>query len=157
MYNLCTSSLYLCVTTASGNREYDRLLEYSDTLITQLAAALCSGTLAQKLRAKKLITSDLYDSATNAGQGITEKTRIRPIIQYVMTQTKENREIFHKFLTVLRDIEGLGDLVKCLEGMKLNCDKTFHSNYIVPVAVYTSKTAAYALTANYVPTTLIGS
>ena len=76
--------------TASKNPEYGKLLEHSDTLITQLAAALCSGTLAQKLLAKSLITPPVYASVTNYGSGVTEEARIRAIIEYVLAHTKEN-------------------------------------------------------------------
>ena len=99
--------------------EYDKLLECSDTLITQLAAAKCAEILATKLRAKKLITESVFANATSAGPGVIERTRIQAIIGHVLAQAKNNSAYCSKFLDVLRDIEGLQDVVELLEGTKL--------------------------------------
>ena len=83
--------------------EYQKLLKTSDSLVPQLAAAKCAGTLANKLRAKELIPDSVYNAATSYGPGITEPSQIRAIIDAMLPKVERNSENYYIFLRILNE------------------------------------------------------
>ena len=96
--------------------EYQKLLKSSDSLVPQLAAAKCAGTLANKLRAKELIVDSVYNAATSYGPGITEPSQIQAIIDAMLPKVERNSENYYIFLRILQDIDR--DFAQLVEGMQ---------------------------------------
>ena len=94
-------------------------MERSDKIINQLASARCSGILAIKLHSARVITDPVYEEALNAGPGVVETVRIRPVISAVLAKVEMNTENYYKFLDVLQELGGLQDTVQLLQGRLL--------------------------------------
>ena len=94
------------------------------TIIRQLAAAKCSGELADKLYCKEVITDGVYEEGT---AGDIETTRIRALIKAVHAKVEINKEIYYTFLEIVKDITGLEDILQLLQGkcFPLKCRFTY--------------------------------
>ena len=91
-------------------------MERRDKLINQLASARCSGVLADKLHSTHIITDPIYEEALNAGPGVVETSRIRPVISAVLAKVEMNTDHYYKFLDILQELGGLQDTVQLLQG-----------------------------------------
>ena len=90
------------------------MLQNYDKLISHLAAAKCSGDLADKLRSRGLISDGVYEAGVHAAA--MESTRIRALIHAVDAEVKLNTRNYYKFVTILRELAGLEDIVETLQG-----------------------------------------
>ena len=108
----CTEQVY----TLPSSREYDRMRQNFDTIITQLAAAKCSISLANKLRSEGLVSPEVYEEGVNVGP-IVESKRIGCMINNVLARVKLNPEHYSTFIEILIEIGGQEDLVQLLQGM----------------------------------------
>ena len=84
-------------------REYKKLQENFDKVVHFLGAVQVTNTLADKLFARKLITSEML-----------EMTNLRKIIFAVLVKVENDPTNYHTFLQVLNDISGVEDVVKIL-------------------------------------------
>ena len=96
----------------SLSNKYERVYQYCDRIIEQLADAQCSGVLADKLRRSKLITKHVYELGTNVGPGVVESTRIRHMINAVLSKVQYNPHNYLTFIDILNEIEGLEDTLQ---------------------------------------------
>ena len=96
--------------------KYQLLPERFGKLIDHLAAAKCSGVLAGKLRAKRLIAEIVVSNATNYGPEMTEEKRIKCITDVMLLKVQQSSETYDKFLCILEEIDP--DYRKLVEGMK---------------------------------------
>ena len=92
------------------------MMERHDKIINQLASAKCSGMLANKLHTAQVITDPVYEEALNAGPGVVETVRIRPVVSAVLAKVEMNTENYYKFLGILQELGGLQDTVQLLQG-----------------------------------------
>ena len=90
-------------TASPPSHEYERMLQNSDTIISQLAAARCSGPLADKLRSRRLISEEVYEKGLNFGPDIVESTRIRVMMNTVLAKVRLNSEHHCTFIHILTD------------------------------------------------------
>ena len=93
------------------------MLQNSDTIISQLAAARCSGHLADKLRSRRLISEQVYEEGLNVGPKIVESTRIRVMMNTVLAKVRLNSEHHCTFIHILTELGGLEDIIQLLQGM----------------------------------------
>ena len=93
-------------------REYQKLQEHFGTVIRHLGAARVAEELADKLFAKKLITSGTLEKVCLPTQTDTEKMRI--IVVAVLAQVEIEPANYHKFLQILSTISGAEDMVRLL-------------------------------------------
>ena len=103
-----------------NTEEYLKILKRCDTIINQLASAKCSGVLADKLHSTHFITDATYEEALNVGPGVVETSRIRTVIDAVLTKVEMDADNYYIFLAALLELGGLDDLLQLIEGTQLN-------------------------------------
>ena len=74
----------------------------STGIIRALAANKLSESLADELKARGMIGDTVYGHATNHGPDITEYTRVKHIVNAMLTSTKSNSQRYYDFITVLQ-------------------------------------------------------
>ena len=84
------------------NWQHQVISENSAAIIQALAANRLSETIADQLKARKMIGNAVYADGTNRGPDITEYTRIKHLITALLTSTKSNPQRYHNFITVLQ-------------------------------------------------------
>ena len=89
------------------------MLETFDIIISQLAAAKCSGQLANKLRSKELISEQVYEKGVNFV--IVESERIGCMINAVLAKVRLNPKHYTTFIKILEEIGGMEDLIHLLQ------------------------------------------
>ena len=78
-----------------------------------LATNVSPGTLADKLWVAELITEDIRDKASV--MGLTDREKIRPMINAVLTQIDVNVANYTRFMRILRELGAMDDLVSVIE------------------------------------------
>ena len=101
-------------TVCSGKttQQYDRLFIKFDQLIENLADITRAEVLADKLRRKRLITKGCWEEACLPT--VTDSKRIRLLIRAVLSQVELNPANYDKFVSALREFEGLHDIVQLI-------------------------------------------
>ena len=84
-----------------------------DKIVSFLTATVSPAGLADKLWVAGLINDDIRNKALVAA--VTAPERIRPMIDAVVTKIKINAANFDTFISVLRHIGGLDDLIHLIE------------------------------------------
>ena len=59
----------------------------------------------------------VFEEALNAGPGVVETVRIRPVVGAVLAKVEMNTENYYKFQDILQELGGLQDTVQLLQGM----------------------------------------
>ena len=93
--------------------EYQKLQEKFDTLIHHLGAILSSEDLADKLFAKKLITSGKQEEASLSTVPNTKKIRV--LVIAVLAKVQFDTANYEKFVTVLSNISGAEHMAEFLK------------------------------------------
>ena len=99
--------------SGTQTREYKKLQETFDTVISHLGAVLTAEELSNKLFAAKLITDGIREQACVAA--VANSKRMRTLVVAVLAQVQTQSGNYQKFLTVLSKISGLEDIVGVLE------------------------------------------
>ena len=71
--------------------------------------------LADKLLRERLITKGYWEEACLPT--VTDSKRIRRLIRAVLSQVKLNPANYDKFVSALRELDGLQDIVQMIEGV----------------------------------------
>ena len=100
--------------SGTQTREYKKLQETFDTVISHLGAVLTAEELSHKLFAAKLITNGTREQACVAG--VANSKRMRILVVAVLAQVQIRSENYQTFLSVLGNISGVDDI---LDVMKL--------------------------------------
>ena len=84
------------------NWQHQTMSKNSAGIIRALAANKLSDSIADELKARKMIGNAVHASATNRGPDITEYTRMKHLITALLTSTESNPQRYHDFVTVLQ-------------------------------------------------------
>ena len=99
-----------------ANEGYKKLHSRRDKIIKYLAAQQSSSELAEKLSRDRLITCRIYDIARNTAPGVVEFDRITEIFNAVLSSVELNSEVYGKFIRILKEIQGLEDIITIIDG-----------------------------------------
>ena len=99
--------------------EYKKLQQERGTIIDYLAAQNIAALLADKLFGAGFITRRVCDLAKNLAPGVVERDRVTGLFDAVLASVKLNPSKYNKFLGILKEIEGLGEIVAFLDGKLL--------------------------------------
>ena len=116
----CSSVQYStssCQATESSCQatKYNRLFAQFPQLIESLADTIPAENLADKLLKEKLITKWCWEEACLPT--VARSQKIRPLIRAILSRVKLNDSNYDKFVSVLREIPGLQDIVQLVEGV----------------------------------------
>ena len=98
---------------------YKKLTKRRDDIIEYLASQKTAKKLASKLLAAEFITHSVYNQANNYATNVVETDRVTVMFDAVLAAVKLNPSKFNKFLSILKEIEGLGDIVAFIDGKLL--------------------------------------
>ena len=102
------------VTELKTTPQYQRLFSTFPTLVTALTPMVGAAELADKLYfSTRLITESVWEEASVGG--VTNSTKIRLLIKSVLSQVELNAANYEKFVAVLREFDGLQEIVELLE------------------------------------------
>ena len=123
----CINWLYIFITAAhltlstelvpelkKTTPQYQRLFSTFPTLVTALTPMVGAAELADKLYfSTRLITESVWEEASVGG--VINSTKIRLLMKSVLSQVELNAANYEKFVTVLREFDGLQEIVELLE------------------------------------------
>ena len=100
---------------------YKKLQQMRDQIIEFLADQKFAAQLADKLLGAVLISKSVYDHAKNYAPGVVERDRVTVMFDAVLAHIKLDRDglKYNGFLTILKETEGLGDIVKTIDSKSL--------------------------------------
>ena len=102
----------------ASSEKYSKLDCRGVTIIEFLADQQCAGRLADKLYHEKRLISKTVCSKAHAAHA-SEEEKIRPLFNAVLSKVKVDPQNYDKFISVLKDMPAMQDIVEFIESRLL--------------------------------------